>query len=115
MTRALSRLWKALVWLFTPLPPRSCAECGEGEEPCDDVQLALEAEMTDWQPIETAPKDGSCFLAVWSKPRDPVFGVVWWEDGDWHEYDYSRVVGEFSYWAPLPAPPARFNAPDIEE
>jgi hypothetical protein len=36
MTRALSRLWKALVWLFTPLPPRSCAECGrEDNEMCE--------------------------------------------------------------------------------
>lgn len=37
MTRALSRLWKALVYLITPLPPRSCAKCGrEDNEMCAD-------------------------------------------------------------------------------
>lgn len=37
LTRALSRLWKALVYLITPLPPRSCGKCGrEDNEMCGE-------------------------------------------------------------------------------
>jgi len=37
MTRALSRLWKAIAWLFTPMPPRPCAVCGRSDgEMCAD-------------------------------------------------------------------------------
>lgn len=57
-----------------------------------------------WQPIETAPKDGTSILGYWDKGE--VYGVVWFEDGQWCEYDPECVVREPSHWQPLPkAPP----------
>ena len=59
-----------------------------------------------WQPIETAPKDGTEFLAY-----DPDLGIVIadWDDG-WH-YDCFDSDGmgfydqEPTHWQTLPAKP----------
>lgn len=86
---------------------------------------SVEAEfqiVTQWQPIETAPKDGTRILAfgqmvegapkiVWDdkNPRVPAQMVIWWIEG-W--YDKDEPVGDglfkkvptlgYSYWAPEP-------------
>jgi len=60
--------------------------------------------MSEWQDIETAPKDGTNILAVWSKKRE-VYAVIWWESGNWHEYDYDTDVEGMTHWMPLPEPP----------
>ncbi len=64
--------------------------------------------MSDWQPIETAPKDGTQILGF----ADGRMAVVqWWEDFRY----WSLVVcgayaddGEWwpTHWQPLPEPPA---------
>lgn len=64
----------------------------------------------EWQSIETAPKDGTYLLAVWNNTRSPVYGVVWWENGDWHEYEQDVVVANFTHWMPLPSPPEPHHA-----
>jgi hypothetical protein len=68
---------------------------------------ALEAENTrlraamEWQPIETAPKDGKSILALLSNGE--VFRVIWFGIG-WHA---SSDIGFVSptHWKPLPAAP----------
>jgi len=66
--------------------------------------------MTGWIELDRAPRDGSDILAVW--PNN-VFGVVWYEDGDWHEYDISVVIDGFTHWMPLPPSPT--SPPDTPE
>lgn len=76
--------------------------------------------MNDWQPIETAPRDGTSIL-LWTA-SGPVIG--WWETGreflnsphfnDWskgmlgegtgHDMGFDRVYAP-THWLPLPAPP----------
>lgn len=60
--------------------------------------------MSDWQPIETAPKDGTQFLALW--PQTCEYGVIRWshEERAWLEGGADYVSG-FTRWMPLPAPP----------
>lgn len=65
--------------------------------------------MTDWRPIETAPKTGGGnLLGFEAGPRILLAhsggGIdigFWngrsWDDGDWHD-----DMGEFTHWAPLP-------------
>jgi len=63
----------------------------------------------EWQPIETAPKDGSEFQA-WTK-----YGawkpLVSWRDGAWCECEgndfwrWSRLFTPLYHWMPLPHPP----------
>jgi hypothetical protein len=67
--------------------------------------------MSEWQPIETAPRDATRILG-WS--IDDVRAVWWWEShwldgrdrGGWMTDDseyYERT--EPTHWHPLPDPP----------
>lgn len=70
----------------------------------------------EWQPIETAPKDGTvvllagpefehgCVIAFWS---DPSVGDTTEEDAGWYESesDSHRLFGTPTHWMPLPATP----------
>ena len=73
--------------------------------------------MAGWQPIETAPKDGS-YLLLWEQYSDAPF-VGYWSGGSWsvsHEHvdaeggwDGANVVDALSmpitHWMPLPPAP----------
>jgi hypothetical protein len=61
--------------------------------------------MSGWQPIETAPKDGThviIFDPSDSRPREAVFDTCY---GQW--VDPIEAYDEYSptHWMPLPAPP----------
>jgi hypothetical protein len=74
--------------------------------------------MSDWQPIETAPKDGTWLLLAggkcegdegdegrivsgqWAGGTDPRWQFAWYDSGYYGEYS------DPSHWMPLPAPPA---------
>lgn len=74
--------------------------------------------MSDWQPIETAPrgealKNGPSFLAY----QDGMMAVghfVRWREGDADSfyvdhvggYEYEQDIERPSHWMPLPKPPA---------
>jgi hypothetical protein len=76
------------------------------------VREALQApqpEVTEWQPIETAPRDGDWFL-VWNPNSNMCWGCydmsAWTGDngGYFMEQDTSEEA-EFTHWMPLPKPP----------
>lgn len=62
--------------------------------------------IENWQPIETAPKDGTRLLVF-----SPVDGVVssHWEAGTWQglpwRAPHNAAKAAPTYWMPLPAPP----------
>lgn len=78
--------------------------------------------MTDWRPIETAPKDGSVFVIVMAGEPES-YEVGWYEP--YYGYEYvalygglyrkeQRLLGEWrgfdnfhraTHWLPLPEPP----------
>lgn len=61
--------------------------------------------MSEWRPIDTAPKDGTPIWAF-AKTRDVPFVVAWWntEHGCWETRNGSAGY-PISHWMPLPAPP----------
>ncbi|WP_311270335.1 hypothetical protein [Sphingobium sp. WCS2017Hpa-17] len=72
-------------------------------------------EEAGWQPIETAPRDGTHFLAT-AIVRNVKTGARWWETyviwaddetGEIHpdcDHGWSNI-DDYSHWMPLPAPP----------
>ena len=56
-----------------------------------------------WQPIETAPKDGTGLL-VYSDER--IISAMW-SDGadDWVEVVHEYTFANPTHWMPLPEPP----------
>lgn len=67
--------------------------------------------MSEWKPIEIAPKDGTNILAVRFDQSEvwPLVGaIVHWSkwEGNW----FSPAVGHYlvpSHWMPLPVPPSQ--------
>lgn len=57
----------------------------------------------DWQPIETAPKDG-CFVGAWLDGNRWRFAQVFEQDGDFVDV-HSDTFRPCIRWAPLPSPP----------
>jgi len=62
--------------------------------------------MTDWQPIETAPRDGSDIIVYRPKfdgDYIPIVGVDYWFKG--YTWGRSRRDCQPTHWMPLPKPP----------
>ena len=58
--------------------------------------------MSEWKPIETAPKNGTPVL-LWFVDGG---ADVCWRDGDrWTDGEYRWADDAFSHWMPLPEPP----------
>lgn len=85
----------------------------------------------DWQPIETAPKDGDCILLLWQAPDcTPEVDKCYWDTlptADGRELEpswviaaeggcrYARWPGGYTHWMPLPSPPrAALHTPQKE-
>lgn len=65
-----------------------------------------------WQPIETAPKDGTRILVDnpnWSRHDSP--DIVWWEDGLWEGGHFNYQPDDPFVWMPVPKLPTN----EIEE
>ena len=63
-------------------------------------------QMTDWYPIETAPKrDEGRDILVWDGFVCDVVNVGWWE-GDEPVWFNGDVRVNPTHWMPLPEPPS---------
>lgn len=68
-----------------------------------------------WQPIESAPKDGTNFLAAMAGPasaRDCAWWVLHWNGHDFECVSSGNLIltgatidGGVTHWMPLPDPP----------
>lgn len=65
-----------------------------------------------WQPIETAPKDGTWFLGYWPQCafEDRIITTQWHDFGFddrpyWLDAPDNRDWTEPTHWMPLPTPP----------
>jgi hypothetical protein len=68
--------------------------------------------MSEWQPIETAPKDGTHIILFWPYVTDEghVTSGYWYLPGEgeiagWHSWDVNGYATPPTHWMPLPAPP----------
>lgn len=80
---------------------------------CDWHALAVEPPTADmeWQPIETAPKDGTEVLLFWqyTYPNDEYLTqgveIGAFDEGCWTTYCGDTPDSIITHWMPLPAPP----------
>lgn len=76
--------------------------------------------MSDWQPIETAPKDGTTILIFLPRMKNPICLGRWWDKvelehgvetyrrAEWMRNGMpamSTLKFEPTHWMPLPEPP----------
>lgn len=87
----------------------------------ENERIKADAERIEWQPIETAPKDGTCILICKATDADgePIVGetfglfvhrAAWWDfDNAWIVYNsvFQELPAFFepTHWMPLPEPP----------
>lgn len=71
-----------------------------------------------WQPIETAPKDGTQLLLydcgvikIGSWREDDYRGIEEWLENDWNDFSTGWASSPIyaSHWQPLPTPPKENN------
>ena len=88
-----------------PLPPHIPAQKWNGPTLADCMDLI--AATPQWQAIETAPKDGSEFLAFYDGLSVQCRMDKNKYTGDWFvDYDYGPLtIADFTHWMPLPTPP----------
>lgn len=70
--------------------------------------------MSEWQPIETAPNDGTLHVRGLIV-RSAIRGRQWWEaiagrmndDGEFVDHDDNSPwrAEDYTHWMPLPEPP----------
>lgn len=75
----------------------------------NEVQLladirTLIAAVPQWQPIETAPKDGTRILAYYVSHQK--YSLMRWLHFEWCD-DADDACLHFDYWMPLPSPPEK--------
>lgn len=70
------------------------------------------SEVSGWQPIATAPKDGRMILlypsSCWTEDTEYDYEVSYW-DKDLRAFAQSACPDDFdgfTHWQPLPSPPA---------
>src|SRR6266550_5689571 len=89
-------------------------ESGTGTWYCPDPNCAMHwgkapPQRTDWQPIETAPRDGTMILiGRWDRGLATIYSDHWAEDpGCWCDSSGSFLP---THWMPLPHPPECVDA-----
>lgn len=76
----------------------------DAEQIVKDAQIA----RRDWQPIETAPRDGRDILLCGDPKRyGRPHWIDWWDVANdcWFSCRYSKPPASVIGWMPLPAPP----------
>ncbi len=67
--------------------------------------------MSDWQPIETAPRDEVVVMLYCPASWDTEgVRVGWMSEGHWYDCESSwtpltDIYGQATHWQPLPSPP----------
>ena len=60
----------------------------------------------EWQPIDTAPKDGRWLLVTWAGKVNRCEAMQYLpETGDWMWWDGDCARDAPTHWMPLPEPP----------
>lgn len=72
--------------------------------------------MSDWQPIETAPKDGSYVFGwrvgwktgwpIWFALNSRINKAYWKTTDEWDDYEMAEPENAPTHWQPLPKPPS---------
>lgn len=80
-------------------------------------ELIARRKADEWQPIATAPRDGTCILAYYAADAG-VYDVCWDDALGWVSHDYeitNFMQSDLTHWRPIPAPPSTLTAGDSHD
>lgn len=101
MTITVEQIKEAAEWINRQLPGTTAYE---GHPLWVIGKVLEEAANSGWQPIETAPRDGTCFLGF-----DPFLNCVFighmFKFHDGFKFVANALVRDATHWRPLPQPP----------
>lgn len=79
------------------------------DESVSVVMVAIRDAMPGWQPIATAPKDGTTILVSVRGGHDGPYWVIFWNGNEWESSesgDFLQFHTELDYvWVTPPTPP----------
>jgi len=84
-------------------------EYDELKDKYNKITIALSGHVVGWRTMDSAPRDGTPFLAWESEDRGP-FKCWWyfdWPHDEAYWTDYADSEPDPKYWAPIPAPPVQ--------
>ena len=71
-----------------------------------DISEVGSIKMTEWQPIETAPKDGTHILAWFEEAQQHL--LLWWFADNWRFKGSDTIpIVTPTHWMNLPEPPKK--------
>lgn len=70
------------------------------------LRALAQVRAAEWQPIETAPKDGTWIMVIAATAKEPRPWFVRMEEGDWVNQRNIVVPQLFTHWQPLPPLPS---------
>ena len=68
--------------------------------------------MSEWRPIETAPKDGTEFLSIYGLDDDGTYWIIYWNGAFFECVSSGHEISHATHWMPLPAAPNTASGSD---
>lgn len=109
---SLNSLVSRTIHSYLPLGTLSTGRINELSDKISDAIARQHIAKGEWQPIDSAPKDGTQFIAYMAYDEGAEIDVIFWsqsrKDFPWHFVAGGAAAENIpTHWMPLPKPPEK--------